>query len=70
MKFEVIIHDDGIFVPQGSGLHKLVPDAELGATLRAMAQGEQKPTVAKKPRKPRTRKVLGKGLPPEKEFPL
>lgn len=56
-KFEVILHDDGIFVPQANGLHKLVPDAELGATLRAMAND-----TARKTRKPRTRKALGKGM--------
>lgn len=40
MKFELIPSDEGFFVLQGSSdLHKLIPDADLGATLRAMVKG-------------------------------
>ena len=52
-KFEVILHEDGIFVPQANGLHKLVPDAELGATLRAMANGAEPEKPARKKRGPK-----------------
>ena len=61
-KFEVILHEDGIFVPQANGLHKLVPDADLGATLRAMANGAPEKPTRKKRGPNRTRKALGKGL--------
>lgn len=61
MRVEVIVHEDGIFVPQANGLHKLVPDEDLGATLRTMViLGE--PEKPKKVRKTRTRKALGKGV--------
>ena len=54
-KYTVISGDDGFFVPQGpSGLHNLVPDEDLGRTLREMSNGAA-------PEKPK-RKALGKGL--------
>lgn len=38
MRFVVIVTEDGCFVPQGvSGLHQLVLDGDVGATLRKMA---------------------------------
>ena len=66
-KFEVILHEDGIFVPQANGLHKLVPDAELGATLRAMANGAEPEKPARKKRGPNKvkRVALGPKAKPE-----
>lgn len=59
-KFKVIVNDDGIFVPQANGLYKLVPDEELGSTLRATAAGEpEKP--AKKKRGPNKVKRVALG---------
>lgn len=57
MKIEVIVTEDGVFIPKGP-LHELVEDAEVGRTLRQMANG----TPPKKERKKRTRKALGKGI--------
>ena len=57
MRVEVVVTEDGIVLPQGNDMFKLVPDAELGATLRAMNGGAQE--KPKKPRKKRTRNALG-----------
>ena len=61
-KYTVISGDDGFFVPQGpSGLHNLVPDEDLGRTLREMSNGAA-PEKPKRKRGPNKRKALGKGL--------
>ena len=60
-KFEVILHEDGIFVPQANGLHKLVPDADLGATLREMSNGAAPEKPARKKRGPNKAKRVALG---------
>ncbi len=62
-KYTVISGDDGFFVPQGpSGLYQLIPDEDLGRTLREMSNGAA-PEKPKRKRGPNKRKALGKGLP-------
>jgi len=58
MRVEVIVTEDGIMLPQGNDMFRVVPDEDIGKALRAMNGGAQdKP---KKARKKRTRNALGK----------
>lgn len=60
MKIEVIVTEDGVFIPDGP-MHKLVDDADVGRALRVIALNDA-PDKPKRKRGPNKRKALGKGI--------
>ena len=56
MKIEVLVTEDGVFIPAGTdGLMQLVEHGHVGARLMAIARDgrDEKPKKTRKPRKPR-----------------